>query len=552
MDSNHVSAENPALNTPQPYAVRRQPYDLTGADLRFALALLAGTALAVCAGIWGGFQAGFTASFVVLFLTFSVYLGHRGSRPGAFACVCGALAFSLSTVFVCTSGTLVRFLALCAECAFSVVWFAALAGKPIPPGELGLASCVLRHAAQTLAKTPKSVSSLFRGSNPRVKKASKALLGVVCALPILCVVAALLIRSDAAFEGLMQRMFGDAGRVAGQTAVTLCLFPPLLSLGFSVKKEPLNESAFGKHKGVDTGFLAAFLGLLDVCYAAYLFSQLAYFFSAFSGILPEGFAFTYADYARRGFFELCGIAAVNLAALYGMLLLSRKTDGKLPLVLRALGTFTDLFTLVLICTAAAKLALYIRQFGMTVQRLNAAAAMLCMAATFLVLLVRFFAPRVRVLPVAAVTAAVLILVLGIGNVHAFCARYNYEAYATGSLETIDTAYLRRLGDEGIPYLVRLTKDKNPGIRKNACGQLCLAIEERYDGETEYVTAAPRTDWEYLIPDSKKITSPAAWSIPRARAYAALDALLVVEPDFTRDHAEERQTAWENDWAYGMF
>ncbi|MFZ3102315.1 MAG: DUF4153 domain-containing protein [Desulfitobacteriaceae bacterium] len=47
------------------------------------------------------------------------------------------------------------------------------------------------------------------------------------------------------------------------------------------------------------------LTALNLVFIVYFLSQLTYLFSAFNNRLPE--LMTYAEYARRGFFELCTV-----------------------------------------------------------------------------------------------------------------------------------------------------------------------------------------------------------------------------------------------------
>ena len=551
--SPEMQTPNPAqpMYTPQPQFMPQPPYmpqrpklrfDLDRRDRIFAVVLFILTLLDLSPAILGGGNAAFGAAIAVLFTLFSIYLRQKGSRPSVFSCLCGVLAFASSAVFFLTSGPAIRLLTACSTAVLSVVWFCAITDRPIFPGELGLAERVLLQIAQSIVHLPHSVAALFRSG-----KRSKVLLGLLCALPVLCIVLALLARSDAAFEGLTRHLFVDFGRVVSRVLLAVLMFPFLLSLAFSLSKTADKDRQSTTHNGMDTGFIAAFLGVLSAAYLVYLFSQLAYFVSAFSGILPEGYTFSYAEYARRGFFELCGIAAINLTILYLTLLLSRKQNGKLPVLLRVLGTFVDVFTLFLICTAMAKMVLYIRQYGTTVLRLGTSAFMLFMAVVFLALLVRFYTAKLRVLPVAAVTAAVILLVLGIGNLHGFCAKYNYTQYQNGNLRTVDTAYLRQLGDEGIPYLLLLRNDANKEIAKNACIELYVAVCDRYEGEDIEIKDDPEpliTDDEipipktYFMPTDRRFGSIYQMNLPRKRAYDALDRLLKDDASFMRRYAEE--------------
>ena len=68
-------------------------------------------------------------------------------------------------------------------------------------------------------------------------------------------------------------------------------------------------AAARKIEGIDAVAVNTFLAVLSAVYLLYLFSQSAYFFSAFRGLLPE--EFTVAEYARRGFFEMSVIAVIN-------------------------------------------------------------------------------------------------------------------------------------------------------------------------------------------------------------------------------------------------
>lgn len=77
--------------------------------------------------------------------------------------------------------------------------------------------------------------------------------------------------------------------------------------------------------------------------------------SAFQNLLPAGY--TYADYARRGFFELCGVAVLNLTLIALLQLFSRRDadTGKKPAAVRVYTVILAVFTLALIVTALRKM-----------------------------------------------------------------------------------------------------------------------------------------------------------------------------------------------------
>lgn len=108
--------------------------------------------------------------------------------------------------------------------------------------------------------------------------------------------------------------------------------------------------------------LNTFLGVVAFCYLLYLVSQLAYFFSAFEGILPEGY--TQAEYARRGFFEMSALCSINLLMVLVSIGQVRRNP-EVPRLTRFLCLFILVFSLVLAACSASKMGLYIGVYGLT-------------------------------------------------------------------------------------------------------------------------------------------------------------------------------------------
>ena len=85
-----------------------------------------------------------------------------------------------------------------------------------------------------------------------------------------------------------------------------------------------------------------------------------------SGNSPENL--TYAQYARQGFFELCGVAALNVCLLLFMNGCSR-TIRRENHRLRILNIVFSLLTLLLLVTAMSRMGMYIYVYGFTVKRI---------------------------------------------------------------------------------------------------------------------------------------------------------------------------------------
>ena len=102
-------------------------------------------------------------------------------------------------------------------------------------------------------------------------------------------------------------------------------------------------------------------------YLLFFAVQARYLFGAFSRRLPEGFIVS--EYARRGFFELCRVMALNFALLW---LVTRTADrsAREDRALRLLCLLLLAESLLFAVIAASKLGLYIDCFGFTPRRIQ--------------------------------------------------------------------------------------------------------------------------------------------------------------------------------------
>ena len=153
--------------------------------------------------------------------------------------------------------------------------------------------------------------------------------------------------------------------------------------------------------------------------------------------------------------------------------------------------------------------------------------MLLLAIVFISLILRIYINGINIVKTAMIAAGCIILVLGTVNVNAVCARYNYEAYRTKKLDTIDVKALYNLGDEGIPYLVRAAASKDATVAYEA--QKYLAEAYLYDYFDNMEDAQ-----DFTIEDlrkNQKNTGFERYSIPRNKAYCYLYEFIEKNPQF---------------------
>ena len=144
-----------------------------------------------------------------------------------------------------------------------------------------------------------------------------------------------------------------------------------LAAGSLRREKPMIDARQGKagleKARVYPGTLLAVLVIVFLAvYALFIALQTSYLFGALAGQLPEGF--TYAAYARRGFFELCSIMALNFLLFACCSYFYR--EAKRPALLQAALTALLVMSLLFAVTALSKLVLYIRVYGFTPLRLQ--------------------------------------------------------------------------------------------------------------------------------------------------------------------------------------
>ena len=487
---------NPAWQNPVKQPVTY--YNMGTKDIVFFVLGLILCVAAVPLTLWGGFKSGFTVSYAAVFVLFTVYLVQKGARPGLYGSIAGVLSLLGSGVFAYSSNGSVNFFLFLLVFINAVIWFSSLCGLKDSKTDMGfLFSAVGRPFAWAFGKMPKMFRSVFSSNGEKTRTAGKTIIGLVCAVPVLIAVTLLLANADAAFESVLGKFTG--AELVVKIVTGLIFAPFILSFFFALKKEDKKEydgKPFGGMK--ENVYIISFLGVICAVYLLYLFSQFAYVTSALSGILPE--KVLPAEYARRGFFEMCIIAGINLALVYlAQYLMGKQAKGRGAV--KGECTFICLFTLFIIATAIAKMVIYINRFGMTELRICTSVFMLFIAVAFIALVVRLYVNNVPVFRIAATWATVLLIALGAVNIDAFVAEYNVDAFLDGRLSHVDIEKLEELDLAAVPALIKL---ENEGFKSSEINnayslkarQALIRLNSKYFVEGEYNKSPEPGSWNY--------------------------------------------------------
>lgn len=242
---------------------------------------------------------------------------------------------------------------------------------------------------------------LFCGAGKKLTKLPNqgiwwGLLGAICALPMLGWAFTTLVTADAAFQqmaGSLENWLAQFGLAdfwadflsPGWLFLELFFACWFYGLFYGAKHRKERKNRITEHTVVDsinklrlvprqTPMVA--LTLLCGLYLIFFLSQINYLMAGFAGVLPQ--AYTAAEYARRGFFEMLQIALVNLSLLALAAKLCR-TPLRQSRALRGLGIALCTANLLFAAIASSKLWLYISRFGLTSLRVLAGYAIVVVA-----------------------------------------------------------------------------------------------------------------------------------------------------------------------------
>lgn len=483
-------------------------------DIVFTVLSAIGCVFSVLFGLFGNFALGFCLSTFMLICVMGIYLAKKESFKGA-AIICGLLALANTFNFITTSNGSVRFFAFVELLLLCLVFFDALANKE----KTGVTRRILNTSCSVFLNLPLSVKSIFTKKDGGRSIIIKILIGVICAIPVLLIVVPLLSSADIAFNGIIDTVIKGAIPTTFKIIFGLFFAIFVISYGFTLRKNRMHDIDLPKAKKVESVYVASFLSAVSVAYLLYLFSQLAYFFSAFNSILPPEYKLSFAEYARRGFFELCAICVINFIIVTLSIALSSK-DGKINIAIKILCSFITIFTLIICATAISKMVLYINYFGMTVRRITTSAFMIFLSIVFISLLLRIYIPEINVAKTGLYSAAIILLILGTVNVNAVAAKYNYSRYTNKTLRNIDiTASMADLGDEGVPYLVKLAEKDSYIISSRAKKLLKTYYTSTYfNCDEEHLKSGLSVE---ILDYHKKYKDPKYFTIPKYVAYHSL-------------------------------
>ncbi|OZU87419.1 hypothetical protein CIL03_16500 [Virgibacillus indicus] len=304
----------------------------------------------------------------------------------------------------------------------------------------------------------KGFRKFFKNMDEEMLQTVKRVLkGVVIGAPLLFIITGLLMSSDAVFQDVILRLpqfIINLNFLESFWRVAVVIFLTLLFFGIfqvlHVKSEPEESFRPVKRTVVSWNSISAItiLIMLNAVYVLFAAIQFQYFFDAG---LQEGY--TFAEYARRGFFELIVVTLINWTILTACLKFVRESSKALHWILKIMYSLLVLVSGVMLASAFQRLSMYEAAYGYTLDRLLAHAFMIFLIVIFAYTFIRVWMERLSLLHFYMIAGLLFYTAINAVNMEQMVVDKNLERYEQSG--KIDIYYISSLSYTGLNGLIEL-------------------------------------------------------------------------------------------------
>lgn len=293
----------------------------------------------------------------------------------------------------------------------------------------------------------------------------KILVGVAISLPVLFIVLTLLMSADTQFERIIGGIPDWFKIMDAESFFRIIIvliygssFFGFMQILIHKKMNGMKQPEKSSTVYLDAIIAITVLVLINAVYVLFTIVQFKYFFG---GQLQADY--TYAEYARKGFFELLFVTMINLTILVAAITFVHYASKTTKRFMQSLLTILVLVSSVMLCSAFLRLSMYEDAYGFTFTRVLAHSFMIFLAVIFTYTLVKIWIEKLSLFHFYFISALVYFTAITIVNVNQVVVEKNIYRYEnTGK---IDIHYLNSLSNTGVLGLIELyEKDQNiPGL-----------------------------------------------------------------------------------------
>ena len=307
-------------------------------------------------------------------------------------------------------------------------------------------SSILKVVLSAIELLPRPIQDMTgfakKGKSGKTKNLLYVLLGLFITAPIFLIVAVLLSSADALFREMTDHLVYavNFGNVFGVIFSILFWYFAIYLIMANLCRKNVREEVRDHHNG-EPILAITVTSMLTLMYLVFSAIQI---FGLFLGQmeLPEGY--TYAKYAREGFFQLLAVSILNLIIVLVCMSFFRESK-----VLKAILTVTSLCTFIMIASSAMRMILYVQTYNLTFLRIFVLWALAVLFFLFLGVVIQIFKSDFPLFRYCMIIVTVFYIGLAFSHPDLIIAKFNLE----NSDGKLDYKYLSELSADAAPALI---------------------------------------------------------------------------------------------------
>ena len=310
-------------------------------------------------------------------------------------------------------------------------------------GLMDLAMTTLAHLFAVFPELAKSrrvwKEQAGAGEKKQNGKLIYVILGILVGVTLLCLILPLLISADAVFDQMLGGAFDWVVRALSRIILpTKLIFMTLMFLWglmffFGIYSAVKNRKSQTEEKDLRTQepvLAITALAVIGVVYLLFCMVQISYLFTGGFTLPAE---YSYAGFARQGFFQLLFVSALNLLLVLVTLSFFRENKA-----LKIMLAFLSACTYIMIISSACRMFLYIQAYQLTRLRVLVLFALLVLAVLFAGVIRNIFQESFPLFRYGVAVVTVLYLALSFSHMDAWIASYNIAHDQTSYLYELST------------------------------------------------------------------------------------------------------------------
>ena len=337
-----------------------------------------------------------------------------------------------------------------------------LAAPRVSPAELGSAG-VTDYVRAAVDSAANSLAGLLPaaamdvewhaiGGGRRTRSLLAAGAGLLAVIPILVLFGNLFSQADPLFERTMHWVLYLNLDAIAPHVVTIGVATWLAAgfLRWAFVRRPYAAPAVSTVGGVGVAAIGTATGAVALLFLLFVALQARYLFGG-DALVRGPTVLSYAEYARRGFFELAWVAGLSLPLLLLAEWLLDKNDARGVRTFRGLAAVVLMLLGVIVASALFRMRLYVSAYGLTEARLYGTAFMLWLVVVFAWFAATVLRGRRPNFAAGALGAGLAsIVILNLLNPDAVIARSNLAR--AGGPAPFDAAYVAGLSADALPVV----------------------------------------------------------------------------------------------------